>query len=211
MGTAFGVARLLGLHRHRPAHLDVENTIATLAGIADQAKSHGVLAVVGTPPVRRNALLRTGLHLVLRDPDQALVRSVLGEQAESEARKAAATRGIQTLAARVLAVLGVVGGLAAVAIMTLHAQAPGAVPAAVAAIIGLGAVCLALALTVTGPAVSALRAAAAVQAFEARVHEEAVLAIRDHADAAQTRIRLERLTPSAAPQAAAERQRRRAA
>lgn len=209
---AFGVAKVLGLHRlrQRPG-LDIEALVNVLADMADQAKSQGVLAVAGSPQARHSSLLRAGLHLLLRDPDQELVRSVLGAQAEAEARRAGSRRGIQILGARLLAALGVLGGIAAAIIMTLNVETAAVLSWPLAVVIGLGAVLLALGLTVTGPAVSSLRAAAATQAFEAKVYEEAVLAIRDQSNAAQTRARLERLMPSAAAQTTSGAERRRAA
>lgn len=211
VAAAFAVARMFGLHRQGERRVDAGQLIATLSEMADEVRAQGVLSVVASPMVRRSSLLRTGLHLLLRDPDQALVRSVLGAHAEAEARRIGVWRGLQLWAARMLVVLGAVGGLLAITLMVLNLDSPSLVSSRLGVVIGLGAMLLAIGLAVTGPAISALSAAAAAQAFEAKVCEEAVLAIRDRADSMQMRARLERLMPSAAVPAGSEADRRRAA
>lgn len=183
-------ARILG--RARPP-AEVVEELADLAGVA---RSNGLLPAATDERARSNGLFRSGLHLLVRDADERLIRSSLAAEMDRQNAATGVRCGLVVSVCRVLAAVLVVVAATAVVVMAASAGAPGTIGTRVGAGV-LAAVLgcftwLSLWRSIAGRA--QLRAAS--EAFARLATMEAVTSIRLGEDRVDTAARLAGLMPA---------------
>lgn len=202
VGVTLVLARGLGLGRvvaawHAPDS-GVDLAVGELTDLSGLARMEGLLPVVGDPRARAYPLLRSGLHMLIRDADERLIRS--GLETEMDRMNAGDSSRMRT---RVL-LCGILSGVlvcAAAGAAFVLAGAAGAphrlgLPTGAAALVAiLGGF---LAIVLAGPMIRGIQQRTIRAAFVRLAELEAVEAIRLRETVEQAAARLGRLDPDAA-------------
>lgn len=126
---AIAAARMLDLpalaRRCVAPRSSLSESLADLADIAQIAKDDGLLPAAADPRAASHPLLVTGLYLLIRDPDERLVRSAMDAEEDRKLHHASEVRaGLARLCRWGVLTAMLAGGLVAI-LMALRADAPG--------------------------------------------------------------------------------------
>ncbi len=174
----------------------LEQVFADLADIAQIARDDGLLPAATDPRAAAHPMLVSGLHLLIRDPDERLVRSAIEAEEDRTTHQAGDTRALAAAACRWGSLAALLAGGSAAVLMTLRLSSPWSVasPAAVQ-LLGLVAGSIVW-LCIGGRLAEALLRRNAESEVLAHAAKVAVLAVHARFDRDQTLARLSRLLPT---------------
>jgi flagellar motor component MotA len=168
-----------------------------LARIAERARREGVLVAAADPNVKVHPVLEAGFLLLLRDPDEGLLRASLEIEGEVIDRDRMGVRSAAAWMCRVGLALLPVAAATVAGVMASHVSTSVAIPTAV------GGIALAIVLgfflwhAVSGGLAQALERRNAEQTLMTEAMIQTMLAIRLGEDYRTVRARLARLLPDA--------------
>lgn len=196
---ALALARVLRLPRIASHCLPVTDhapaVIAELAELAELARSGGLLPTVADDRLHRFPVLRSGLYLLIRDADEALLRSALEAEMDRANQAGAARARTRAITCRVAGFVLLVAAAAGALVLASAANHPARIQTAPAGS-ALAAILLGfVALSVCGSVARRCEQRNVGAAFARLAELHTVEAIRSGDDRAAAAARLARLLP----------------
>lgn len=176
----------------------LEAVFADLADLAQLARDGGLLPAAADPRAAAHPMLISGLHLLIRDPDERLVRSAIEAEEDRLTHQSGDARALTAAACRAGLPAALIAGAGAALLLASRLEAPWTIAASSAA----GAFGLILGsvvwLCVGGRVADALLRRNAEGEVLAHAAKVVVLAVHGRLDRDATLARLARLLPEAA-------------